>query len=304
MTPLKLWHEGRLIATISTDSELGKTHFRSVSADANFLSPRQFRVFRDGDGWSLAHSLDAINETLCDGKPVVTQIALSSGMTISVGNSAKGIVKFPLVVDLKVAVDSIPRVDVRATETVADREPAESVIVDKRPAVDAYEEVHELAPRDRDSPPAPLPPSPGPAEPGINWGGLALSALGAIADAIASTGSDHASVYEGPSKSGPIILTVKNNKVYQGNSTFNKVLATIDEERIYRGTSTFLGEVLAHVDGNKVIKGNFSLFGDVVARIQGNQVIVGDSLYGEVIATVDNGGRMAAAAAAVYLLLM
>lgn len=96
MSPLRLLFEGKAVTTISVDSDLGKAHFRGVSPDARFLSDRQFRFFRRMAPGMLDHHVQATNETLCDGKRVVEAIALRAGMTIALGNSARGVSKLPL----------------------------------------------------------------------------------------------------------------------------------------------------------------------------------------------------------------
>ena len=59
---------------------------------------------------------------------------------------------------------------------------------------------------------------------------------------------------------------------------------------------------ISYSDGNKVRYGDSS-YGKIIATIDDTRVREGDSSYGKIIAIVE-GGRMSAAAAAVYLLLM
>jgi len=302
MSTLRLLHDGHVVATINTDSDLGKSYFRDVSPDAQFLSPKQFRVSCQGDSWVLEHIVGATNETLFDGKPVNSPVPLSSGMTIAVGNSAKGIAKFPLQVEL-IETETASKVMDRPTRHETSEPPSPPSLEPFAPPereTDVADELDALT--FEPSPRVPSPPRT--PEPAWNRAEIALAAVGTLVDVLGTSGTNHATVHEGRTSYGPIILTVKGNKVYRGNSTFNEVLATIDEQRIYRGNSTLFGEVLAHVDGNQVIKGSNTFFGDVIAHIDDNQVIEGGGMFGDVIATVENGGRMAAAAAAAYLLLM
>ena len=80
------------------------------------------------------------------------------------------------------------------------------------------------------------------------------------------------------------ILTFHEDAIYQGRKHWGDPIATVVEDAVYQGRKHW---------------------GDPVATIVGNEVYAGKKNWGEdPIATVVDGGRMSAACAAVYLLLM
>ena len=64
---VEILFDGRTLTSVHTDSALGKLQFKSVHPDAQFLSVRQFRVFRDAGCWMIEHMSGATNETIVDG---------------------------------------------------------------------------------------------------------------------------------------------------------------------------------------------------------------------------------------------
>lgn len=90
--------DDRVVLTVNIDTDVGRAHVKPHSPDAQFVSDPQFRLFRDGSRWMVAHAPGAQNQTLVDGQPLSTPVALASGMRIAVGNAAKAIEKLPLVV--------------------------------------------------------------------------------------------------------------------------------------------------------------------------------------------------------------
>ena len=99
---VELSHLGTWATTISTTAECGKTTFKKVHSDAQFLSDPQFRIFRDNasNQWMIEHIPTATNETVVDGNKLTSATPLRTGMRIAVGNTAKGIEKFPLIAKL------------------------------------------------------------------------------------------------------------------------------------------------------------------------------------------------------------
>jgi hypothetical protein len=109
--------------------------------------------------------------------------------------------------------------------------------------------------------------------------------------------------YRGSSGWGAPILTIDNNGwVYQGTPVFGKPIMKISGEQIYQG-STSWGSPIATVKGEYVYRGTGCLSAPV-ALVDGRYVYSGTTKMGGPIANVSSGGRMSAAAAAVYLLLM
>jgi hypothetical protein len=90
------------IAGCSIDTTFGRAHLKGKHPDARFLSDQQFRLHRDAGGcWQISHMASATNETLLNGHPIGANAPLDSGAIIAVGNSAKGISKFPLLVKIQ-----------------------------------------------------------------------------------------------------------------------------------------------------------------------------------------------------------
>ena len=88
---------GKDVTTINANTaELGKQLFKSLHADAQYLSNPQFRLSRKDGGWVIEHCETATNETVVDGVKLVGAIPARDGMRVEVGNTTRGIVKFPL----------------------------------------------------------------------------------------------------------------------------------------------------------------------------------------------------------------
>jgi len=99
------------------------------------------------------------------------------------------------------------------------------------------------------------------------------------------------------------MLTIDNDGlVYEGTPVFGVPIMNISGERIYKGSSSWSAPV-ATVSG-ECYEGVGGLLSAPLAIISGEQAYQGTSTFGAPIATIKSGGRMSAAAAAVYLLLM
>jgi serine/threonine protein kinase len=95
--PIALLYDGAVIATVNVDAEFGKRTLAKVHPDAQYLSNPQFRLIREGAGWSIEHCAGATNDTLLNGKKLESRTPITSGMTVCVGNAAKGVMKLPIV---------------------------------------------------------------------------------------------------------------------------------------------------------------------------------------------------------------
>jgi hypothetical protein len=95
---IELYFGSRKVLSVGVDTILGKRHFEEIHADARFVSQVQFRFFQQAGQWMIAHEASATNATLVDGKALSTALVLNEGTRITVGNPAKGVGKFPLVV--------------------------------------------------------------------------------------------------------------------------------------------------------------------------------------------------------------
>jgi serine/threonine protein kinase len=98
--PISLVHDGAVVATANVDAEFGKRSLADVHPDAQYLSNPQFRLAREGAGWAIEHCAGATNDTLVNGKKLEGRTPVASGMTVCVGNAAKGIAKLPLILQV------------------------------------------------------------------------------------------------------------------------------------------------------------------------------------------------------------
>ena len=104
---------------------------------------------------------------------------------------------------------------------------------------------------------------------------------------------------------GPILTIDSDGWVYEGTSVFpitGTPIMKISGEHIYRGSSSW-GAPMATVKGEYVYQGGGFLSAPI-ALVDGEYVYKGSTKLGGPIANVSGGGRMSAAAAAVFLLLM
>jgi serine/threonine protein kinase len=98
---VELLHAGKPVLKMGIETVVGRQLLKSISPDAQFMDTNQFRIHRvDGKAWAVSPSPGTPNETLLDGKKLTATTKLRDGMRISVGNSAKGIEKLPLIVRL------------------------------------------------------------------------------------------------------------------------------------------------------------------------------------------------------------
>jgi len=94
---MSLVFEGRVVATANVDAEFGGRSLANVHGDVRYLSNPQFRLRRQEAGWVIEHCHEATNDTLVDGRKLEGPLAVRPGMTVCVGNAAKGVTKLPLV---------------------------------------------------------------------------------------------------------------------------------------------------------------------------------------------------------------
>lgn len=99
---LSLLVDGDRLTSIGVDSFIGKANFRQLSStsDARFLSDPQFELKKTGDGWVIVHCKSATNETIVNGSKLEGEMLVRDGMVVAVGNSSKGIEKFPIVLQV------------------------------------------------------------------------------------------------------------------------------------------------------------------------------------------------------------
>jgi hypothetical protein len=82
---------------ISIRTDIGKAVLRSFGPDAEFWDDKQCTVERGLDGqWIVTPAPETTNETLINGAPLTTPLALSDGDVLAAGRSSKGISKLPL----------------------------------------------------------------------------------------------------------------------------------------------------------------------------------------------------------------
>lgn len=98
---LTIFFGERKITEVNVATRMGKAHFRSLDEDAQFLSDPQFHLYPSDEGWAIAHEPSATNETLVNGTSLQEPVYIKDGMRVGVGNSKKGIEKFPLTLRLR-----------------------------------------------------------------------------------------------------------------------------------------------------------------------------------------------------------
>ena len=80
-------------------TEVGKHLCSTLGEDAKFFAATQFVLDRGADGgWLVTPNSAATNQTMLNGKAVITPTKLKAGDVLGVGNEAKGVVKLPLTV--------------------------------------------------------------------------------------------------------------------------------------------------------------------------------------------------------------
>lgn len=102
---VELHYDDAKIAGCSIDTVFGHSHFRAIHEDAQFVGKKQFTIYKDrGSGnWAISHIPEATNETVVNHTSLESPVFLQDGMTIAVGNTSKGVEKFPLTVRLQKA---------------------------------------------------------------------------------------------------------------------------------------------------------------------------------------------------------
>ena len=93
---LRLCAEGGKDIAVSIRTEVGKVLLRALGEDARFLSDPQFILECEGPVWFVVPAPGATNQTLLNGKALLSRSPLSVGDVLAVGNEAKGIAKLPL----------------------------------------------------------------------------------------------------------------------------------------------------------------------------------------------------------------
>ena len=69
---------------------------RALGEDARYLSDPQFILECEGPVWFVVPAPGATNQTLLNGKVLLSRSPLSVGDVLAVGNEATGIAKLPL----------------------------------------------------------------------------------------------------------------------------------------------------------------------------------------------------------------
>jgi hypothetical protein len=112
-----------------------------------------------------------------------------------------------------------------------------------------------------------------------------------------------ARVYRGTSSFVPPVLTIDGSgRVYQGLVSFGNPVLNIDGDRIYKGRFA-IGPPIATLRGNYVYPGAAGNSAPI-ATVDGETAYKGINAYGMPVATAQGGGKMGAAVAAVYFLLL
>ena len=292
-----LTSEGREVLKARITTSVGRSLLGKAHADGRYLADTQFRLRLDPNlgHWFVEPAPGTPNETLLNGAPLAAPTRLTAGSVIAVGNSRKGVVKFPLVVGFsgsEVPTEEPDRADT-AAESAADHgaNPTPEETVPHEPEIETGTE-----------------PETGTAS-SARWAQAraVLGTVGSFAGALlmgllsgAGRTGNQIHVRRGRNAYAGVVLTVDGQRVFEGRNAYGSQVLTIDGNTIPRGADAW-GEVVAHVDGDLVREGRSS-WGDVIACLDGEYVREGRSSWGDVLAHVDGGRKMAGAAAAAYLL--
>lgn len=89
---------GEKLTSFGVDGSVGKNNFRHLgeASEARFLSDPQFELKKKGAGWVISPYASATNETIVNGARLSGEMSVVDGMIVSVGNSSKGVEKFPI----------------------------------------------------------------------------------------------------------------------------------------------------------------------------------------------------------------
>ena len=100
---LEVNFEGQKLFSVNIDSDFGKRVFKGIHADAQYVGENQFKLYRDPSAkqWMIAHDPSATNETIVNGSKLAGPMLVTDGIRVSVGNSSKGIEKFPLTINVR-----------------------------------------------------------------------------------------------------------------------------------------------------------------------------------------------------------
>lgn len=82
--------QGQRIA-LGIATTFGRSHFRAWGSDyETFMSPEQFKVFRDSAGqWMVEHCASAKNSTNLNGQPLSGPQRLGDGAQLTLGRTGK-----------------------------------------------------------------------------------------------------------------------------------------------------------------------------------------------------------------------
>lgn len=97
---VEVWLGDRRLTVVGVDAWLGKANFKGVDPDVKYVGDRQFHLIARDGGWFIEHYPDAPNETVVDGQRLAEPLPVADGMRVAVGNTAKKIEKFPLLLKL------------------------------------------------------------------------------------------------------------------------------------------------------------------------------------------------------------
>jgi hypothetical protein len=92
--------------SIESDVEIGKQQLQSFHPEAHYYSDPQFRLFKTDAGWNIEHDETAINETIVNGVKLTDSLLITNGMVISVGNTAKCVLKLPIILKLSICPEN------------------------------------------------------------------------------------------------------------------------------------------------------------------------------------------------------
>ena len=95
-----IFFNNQKIITVSANMTLGKEQFKDVHADSRYYDEHQFKLYKSGANWHIAHCAGAPLETIIDGVKLSEPIIVTDGMIVSVGYSARRVEKLPITLKL------------------------------------------------------------------------------------------------------------------------------------------------------------------------------------------------------------
>jgi len=97
---VNIFFNNQKIITVSANMTLGKEQFKDVHADSRYYDDHQFKLYKSGANWHIAHCAGAPLETIIDGVKLSEPVIVTEQMIVSVGYSERRVEKLPITLKL------------------------------------------------------------------------------------------------------------------------------------------------------------------------------------------------------------